>query len=193
MNTVKDITNHKPHAVCIPFPVQGHINPMLKLAKLLNHNGFHITFVNTEYNHARLLKSRGLSGLDGLPDFKFETIPDGLPFVEGDVTQDLPSLCDSTSSTCSVPFRSLITQLQCKSVNSSKCNPPVTCIVADGVATFAADAAEEIGVPFVLFWPMSACGFSGLAHFDSLVDRGLVPLQGNVDITTQTLNCKNKT
>lgn len=58
---------HKPHAICIPFPAQGHINPMLKLAKLLHHKGFHITFVNTEYNHKRLLKSRGPNSLDAMP------------------------------------------------------------------------------------------------------------------------------
>ncbi|GLT93791.1 hypothetical protein SLE2022_115650 [Rubroshorea leprosula] len=69
----------KPHAVCIPYPAQGHINPMLKLAKLLHHRGFHITFVNTELNHKRLLKSRGSDSLNGLPLFRFDTIPDGLP------------------------------------------------------------------------------------------------------------------
>jgi len=70
----------KPHAVCIPFPAQGHITPMLiKLAKLLHFKGFHITFVNTEYKHKRLLKSRGSSSLDGSTDFRFEAIPDGLP------------------------------------------------------------------------------------------------------------------
>ncbi|KAJ0010504.1 hypothetical protein Pint_32886 [Pistacia integerrima] len=42
---------------------------MLKLAKSLHHRGFNITFVNTEYNHKRLLKSRGLDVLNGLPDF----------------------------------------------------------------------------------------------------------------------------
>ncbi|KAH0976965.1 hypothetical protein GBA52_026684 [Prunus armeniaca] len=31
---------------------------MMNLAKLLHHRGFHITFVNSEYNHKRLLKSR---------------------------------------------------------------------------------------------------------------------------------------
>jgi hypothetical protein len=36
----------KPHAVCRPFPAQGHITPMLKLAKLLHFNGFHIAFTN---------------------------------------------------------------------------------------------------------------------------------------------------
>ena len=28
----------KPRAVCIPFPAQGHIAPLLKLAKLLHFN-----------------------------------------------------------------------------------------------------------------------------------------------------------
>ncbi|MFQ6657763.1 hypothetical protein Gotur_027304 [Gossypium turneri] len=26
----------KSHAVCLPFPAQGHINPMMQLAKLLH-------------------------------------------------------------------------------------------------------------------------------------------------------------
>ena len=95
----------KPHAVCIPFPAQGHITPMLiKLAKLLHFKGFHITFVNTEYNHKRLLKSRGSSSLDGLTDFRFEAIPDGLPETdESDATQDIPSAFESTAEYCSVP------------------------------------------------------------------------------------------
>ncbi|CAL5374843.1 unnamed protein product [Camellia sinensis] len=81
-----------PHAVCIPVPAQGHVNPMLKLAKLLHYRGFHITFVNTEYSHERLLRSRGTNAVHGLPDFQFETIPDGLPPSEADSTQDIPSL-----------------------------------------------------------------------------------------------------
>ncbi|MED6194944.1 hypothetical protein PIB30_033357 [Stylosanthes scabra] len=98
----------KPHAVCIPYPSQGHITPMLKLAKLLHHKGFHITFVNTEYNHKRLLKSRGSDSLRGLPSFRFETIPHGLPDDHADVTQNVPSLCDSTRKTCSPHFKNLI-------------------------------------------------------------------------------------
>lgn len=82
--------NEKPHVVCIPYPAQGHINPMLKLAKLLHFKGYHITFVNTEFNHKRLLKSRGSNALDGLPSFRFATIPDGLPPTDVDATQDIP-------------------------------------------------------------------------------------------------------
>ncbi|TKY50023.1 7-deoxyloganetin glucosyltransferase [Spatholobus suberectus] len=66
----------KPHAVCVPFPAQGHINPFMQLAKLLRCMGFHITFVNTEFNHNRLVKSLGPEFVKGIPDFRFETIPD---------------------------------------------------------------------------------------------------------------------
>ncbi|KAL0331040.1 UNVERIFIED_CONTAM: 7-deoxyloganetin glucosyltransferase [Sesamum angustifolium] len=89
-------TSKKPHAVLVPFPSQGHLNPFLKLAKLLHHTGFHITYVNTEFNHTRLLNSKGSIVLEDLPDFCFETIPDGLPPSDSDATQSVPALCEST-------------------------------------------------------------------------------------------------
>ena len=146
----------KPHVVCIPYPLQGHINPMLKLAKLLHHKGFYVTFVNTEYNHNRLLRSRGPNSLDGLPDFHFETIPDGLPPSDADVSQDIPSLAKSTIKTCLLPLCNLISKLN---DTSSSNVPPITSIVSDGCMSFTLDAADKFGIPCVLFWTLSACGF----------------------------------
>ncbi|KAL7107710.1 hypothetical protein ACP275_06G071700 [Erythranthe tilingii] len=167
---------HKPHAVCIPFPAQGHINPMLKLAKLLHNGGFHITFVNTEYNHHRLLKSRGPDSLTGLPSFRFETIPDGLPPPPedaADATQDIPSLCESTTTTCLAPFRDLLAKLN---DTASSDVPPVSCVVSDGVMSFTADAAEELGIPEVLFWTTSACGFYCYTQYGNVIEKGYAPL-----------------
>ncbi|PON47395.1 UDP-glucuronosyl/UDP-glucosyltransferase [Parasponia andersonii] len=98
----------KPEAVCIPFPAQGHINPTLKLAKLLHSKRFHITFVNTEYNHRRLLKSRGPHSLDGLRSFRFKTVLDGFPPSDVEATQDIPSLCESTPKHTLAPFKNLL-------------------------------------------------------------------------------------
>ncbi|ONM04642.1 UDP-glycosyltransferase 85A7 [Zea mays] len=39
----------QPHVVMIPYPAQGHVTPMLQLAKLLHTRGFHVTFVNNEF------------------------------------------------------------------------------------------------------------------------------------------------
>ncbi|PRQ21853.1 putative cyanohydrin beta-glucosyltransferase [Rosa chinensis] len=164
--------SEKPHAVCIPYPAQGHINPMLKLAKLLHYKGFHITFVNTVYNHDRLLKSRGPKSLDGLPSFRFKTIPDGLPPTDVNATQHIPSLCYSTSKNCLAPFRSLLSEL-----NSLPNSPPVTCIVADGGMTFTLDVAQELGLPEVLLETQSACGFLCYLHYAHLIEKGLTPLK----------------
>ncbi|XP_034678439.1 7-deoxyloganetin glucosyltransferase-like [Vitis riparia] len=164
----------KPHVVLIPYPAQGHVNPMLKLAKLLHNKGFFVSFVNTEYNHKRLLRSRGPNSLDGLSDFRFETIPDGLPPSDADATQDIPSLCDSTTKNCLAPFCALITKLNDPSYSPG---PPVSCIVSDGVMSFTLDAAEKFGVPEVVFWTTSACGFLGYRHYRNLIRRGLIPLQ----------------
>lgn len=163
----------KNHAVFIPYPAQGHINPMLKLAKILHFRGFHITFVNTEYNHERLVRSRGPDSVKGLDDFRFETIPDGLPPSEHDGTQDIAALCLSTRAKCLVPFRDLILKL-----NNSKGVPPVTCIIADGVMSFTLKVADELGILELVFWTMSACGFMGYLQFDQLIKRSYTPLKG---------------
>ncbi|XVF44793.1 hypothetical protein PTKIN_Ptkin02bG0152600 [Pterospermum kingtungense] len=173
----------KPHAVCIPYPAQGHVNPMLEVAKLLHYKGFHITFVNTEYNHQRLLKSRGPNALDGLPDFRFEKIPDGLPPPEIEATQDIPALCDSTSKNCLAPFCNLIAKL-----NSSSDVPPVTSIIADGCMSFTLKAAQEFGIPIVLFWTPSACGFLAYMHYRSLIQKGFTPLKDETYLTNGYLD-----
>ncbi|XP_060173252.1 7-deoxyloganetin glucosyltransferase-like [Lycium barbarum] len=179
---------NKPHAVCIPFPAQGHINPMLKLAKILHHKGFHITFVNTEFNHRRLLKSRGPDSLNGLSSFCFETIPDGLPPCDADATQDIPSLCESTTKTCLGPFKDLLAKL-----NNTLDVPPVSCIVSDGIMSFTLAAAQELGVPEVLFWTTSACGFFGYMHYSTIIEKGYTPLKDASHLTNgyleTTLDC----
>ncbi|KAG5543975.1 hypothetical protein RHGRI_016654 [Rhododendron griersonianum] len=120
---------------------QGHINPMLKLAKLLHYKGFHITFVNTEFNHKRLVKSRGLDSLTRVPSFRFEAIPDGLPESDPDSTQDILSL------------------------------------LSDGGLSFTLVVAEELGIPDVVLWTASVCGFMGYFQYHNLIEKGYTPLK----------------
>ncbi|XP_058217837.1 7-deoxyloganetin glucosyltransferase-like [Rhododendron vialii] len=169
------LTNlEKPHVVCIPYPAQGHINPMLKLAKLLHYKGFHITFVNTEFNHKRLVKSQGLDSLTGVPSFRFEAIPDGLPESDLDATQDIPSLCESCDNNCLVPFKDLVSKLN---DTASSNVPPVTCIVSDGALTFTLVVAKELGIPDVVLWTASVCGFMGYVQYHNLIEKGYTPLK----------------
>ncbi|XP_058096316.1 7-deoxyloganetin glucosyltransferase-like [Magnolia sinica] len=174
---------HKPHAICIPYPAQGHINAMIQLSKLLHSRGFHITFVHSQFIHSHLLSSKGLDTLNTSPSFRFETIPDGLP--ASDDRHDIYALTDSLRKKCVEPFRELVTEL-----NSSLDTPPVTCIVADGTMTFTLQVAEEVGVPEVLFWPMSASGFMGFFQYRELIQRGLVPMKDESCLTNGYLDTR---
>ncbi|KAL0909651.1 hypothetical protein M5K25_020538 [Dendrobium thyrsiflorum] len=177
------LANKKPHAVCIPYPAQGHINPMLMLAKLLHGRGFHITFVLTEFNYSRLVRSQGPEAVKGLADFRYEAIPDGLPISDDDATQDIPALTDSTTKNFLAPFRCLIAKL-------NDYSPPVSCIVSDGNMTFTLDAAREFGIPEILLWTASACGFLAYIHYQHLVDRGLIPLKNSADMSNGYLDTR---
>ncbi|KAI7988677.1 7-deoxyloganetin glucosyltransferase [Camellia lanceoleosa] len=168
------VSDNKPHAVCIPFPAQSHIKGILKLAKLLHHKGFYITFVNTEFNQKRLIKARGHDFLYGLPNFQFKTIPDGLPPSNPDATQDVPSLCGSVRKNFLTPFRNLLANLNGSSISN---NPPVTCIVSDGILPFTITAAQELRIPVAVFWTFAACGFMGFYQYRALLDKGLTPLK----------------
>jgi len=178
-NTNSKMSDKKPHAVLIPYPVQGHINPLLQLAKLLHLRGFHITFVNTEYNHKRLLKSRGPNAFDGFTDFTVESIPDGLTPTDGDgdVSQDLYALCKSIRTNFLQPFRELLARLHDRA--ASGLVPPVTCVVSDTNMSFTIHAAEKLSLPIVLFSPSNACTFLAFIHLSTLLDKGLTPLKGN--------------
>ena len=175
------IVCNKPHAVCIPLPFQSHIKAMLKLAKLLHYRGFHVTFVNTEFNHRHFLKSLGPNSLDGFPDFQFETIPDGLPDSETDATSlNLPLLCDSMRKNFLAPFRNLLLKLNDAAVSNCSVSRPVTSIVSDGFMPFAITAAEELGLPIAVFFTVAAVGFMGCKQYPTLVEKGLAPLKGQI-------------
>ncbi|GLT94389.1 hypothetical protein SLE2022_121310 [Rubroshorea leprosula] len=174
----------KPHAVCIPLPAQGHINPMLKLAKLLHFKGFHITFVHTDFNYNRcLLSSRRPDSLKGSTSFRFETISDGLPSTNQRGIQDLPALCLKLPVAGLRSFRDLIRRL-----NDSADAPSVTCIVSDGVLSFTLEVAEEFGIPEMVLFTPSACGMLGYVHFEELKDRGYFPLKDESCLTNGYLD-----
>ncbi|KAK9930475.1 hypothetical protein M0R45_027512 [Rubus argutus] len=87
---------------------------------------------------------------------------------------DIPALCESTRKHCLPHFREILGKL-----NSSLDSPPVTCVVSDGIMTFTLDAAEELGIPEVLFWTASACGYMGYFQYRRLIEKGYTPLKGD--------------
>jgi len=165
--------SQKPHVVCVPFPAQGHVNPFMQLAKILNKLGFHITFVNNEFNHKRLVKSLGHDFLKGQSDFRFETIPDGLPPSDENATQSIGGLVEGCRKHSYGPLKELV-----KNLNNSSEVPQVTSIIYDGLMGFAVDVAKDLGIAEQQFWTASACGLMGYLQFDELIKRNMLPYKG---------------
>ena len=165
----------KAHAVCMPNPGQSHTKAMLKFAKLLHAKGFHITFVNTEFNHQLFLKSRGPNILDGLPDFQFKTILDSLPHLDPN-TRDIDAMSKSVVGNFLAPFSDIILKLNNTATSSS--NPPVTCIISDGFMPFTQTVAQKHGIPIVMLFTISASTLMGGMQFPRLKDKGFTPLKG---------------
>nr|GLL19067.1 7-deoxyloganetin glucosyltransferase-like isoform X2 [Ipomoea trifida] len=164
----------RPHAVCIPGPAQGHIGAMLKLSKLLHHKGFHITYVLTQLNYTHIMQARDFRPLNQTPTFRFETIPDGIPERETrNSAIDLAELVCSVSKNCSAPFKALNPLIQKLNVDSSSEDvPPVSCIVSDAcMSSTTIGAAQELGIPAIMFWPFSGVGTMLHLHSPHIRDK----------------------
>lgn len=74
-----------------PFGAQGHVMPPMELSHRLLEHGFEVIFVNTDFNHARILTAmaRGAAPAGGIDLIFF---PDGMG-PDGDRT-DIGKLLD---------------------------------------------------------------------------------------------------
>ncbi|TVT97158.1 hypothetical protein EJB05_57610, partial [Eragrostis curvula] len=165
------------HALLIPFPTSGFLNPTLHLARLLHSAGVLVTFINTEHNHA-LLRARGHG--HGFEDgFRYEAIPDGLTPSESGAQDYGWGLLRSLRAHWGERLRELILRLNSGNNGTAASSvPPVTCVVATELMSFALDVAAGLGVPAFMLWGNSACGVACGLAVRELKRRGHVPLKG---------------
>ncbi|GKV08839.1 hypothetical protein SLEP1_g20415 [Rubroshorea leprosula] len=66
-----------PHILVVPYPAQGHVIPLMELSQILVKHGIKITFVNTEFNHERIMNALGKEpSVEG--QVHLVSIPDGM-------------------------------------------------------------------------------------------------------------------
>ncbi|XP_057871683.2 UDP-glycosyltransferase 85A1 [Cryptomeria japonica] len=165
----EEITVAPLHAVVVPFPAQGHVNPLNNFAELLAMRGVFITFVTTEWIHQRLLLAAGdHKPKDRGSNFRFLSIPDGLPPEHGRTAQ-LDEYLFALQS-LGPALTSLLTA-------ADKSVPPITCIVADSFLSCTAELAKNLGVPRVVFWTSCTTLAIMQANTDLLISEGHIPVE----------------
>ncbi|KAF8713007.1 hypothetical protein HU200_028797 [Digitaria exilis] len=133
----------RPHAVVVPYPGSGNINPALQLSKLLRRHGVFITFVVTEHNLRRVQAAEGAMA-GGCEGFRIEAIPDGMLDADRDGQDYDIGLSKATTKLFAAPLRDLVARLRGGDGGGV---PPVTCVLPTSLMSFALDVARELGVP----------------------------------------------
>lgn len=160
------------HAVLVPFPAQGHINPMMQVALKLVEEGFFISFVNTDYNHSRIAEANKTSDLNNQNMMiRYVVVPDGLPST--DTRTDIAKLCVVTENVI-VPFLdNLIHEIKEELDNDSS-----VCLVVDAMASQALEIAQRHHIPKAALWTSLTATYALVYNIPSLVSSQIIPSNG---------------
>ncbi|XP_057789007.1 7-deoxyloganetic acid glucosyl transferase-like [Salvia miltiorrhiza] len=164
-----------PHVVIFPFPAQGHMNCMLNLAHLFCLTDFHVTFVVSEFSHRLLLKNTSVPAtFAAYPGFQFRSIPDGLPDDHPRSGARVADIVPAVANHMIPNFKKMMAE---EDFLASPHRRPATCFVADGFHGFAADFAEENGLPLIYFRTPSASYLWAYFHVDHLIQAQEIPIK----------------
>ncbi|XP_059667888.1 UDP-glycosyltransferase 85A7-like [Cornus florida] len=168
----------QPHVVILPFPAQGHIKPMLMLAQLLCTANFCVTFVNTLHNHNLMFKliinNTAFKAL--FLTLRFEVIPDGLPPQHPRSGPQLLDIFFYMGFESKAKFKDILTGLH----QQQEWSPP-TCIIADGIMSFAIDVAEQLHITVITFRTYNASCTWLYFHIQNLIQQGEIQFHGETN------------
>ncbi|WOL17665.1 UDP-glycosyltransferase 83A1-like [Canna indica] len=156
-----------PHALVLPYPAQGHVIPLMELSHCLVDHGFRITFVNTEFNHERVVAA--LSKESRTDEFNLLSVPDGLGSDED--RNDLGRLTEAFMKTMPLCLEELI-------LKSREEGEEITCMIADDSMAWALEVAKKTGLRSAAFWPASALLLATILGIPDLISRGVIDEDG---------------
>ncbi|KAM3341195.1 UDP-glycosyltransferase 86A1 [Capsicum galapagoense] len=176
-------SNQKPHAIIIPCPFQGHINPSIYLSLKLATKGFTITFINTESIHAQITKSQTLDQNStttttkthdifgkfqefGL-DIHYQTVSDGFPLEFDRFSgSNNGEFWERLLINCPIHVDEIVGKL----VELE--NPKPTCLIVDTFFAWGTTIANKYQLVSISFFTQPALVFTIDYHLHLLLKNG---------------------
>ncbi|PKA56677.1 UDP-glycosyltransferase 83A1 [Apostasia shenzhenica] len=178
-----------PHALVLPYPAQGHIISLMELSHLLLRRGFKVTFVNTEFNHRRMLAASNFadgSASDSVGSgIRLVTIRDGLGPEED--RNDLARLTEALKRVMPGWLEEMI-----RSAGELPGEERFSCFVADMNMSWAIDVAKKMGLRAAAFWPASAGLLFTVLCIPKLIEDGVINEDDGAPKKEMTSNDTNK-
>ncbi|KAH9753150.1 UDP-glycosyltransferase 83A1 [Citrus sinensis] len=161
----------RPHVLVMPAPAQGHVIPLLEFSQCLAKHGFRVTFVNTEYDHKRVVES--LEGKNYLAEqIRLVSIPDGMEPWED--RNDLGKLIEKCLQVMPGKLEKLIEEI------NSREDEKIDCFIADGNTGWSMEVAKKMNVRGAVFWPSSAASVAFVFRIPKLIDDGIIDSHGMI-------------
>ncbi|KAM3337642.1 UDP-glycosyltransferase 74E2 [Capsicum galapagoense] len=154
---MEEITN-KDHVLVLPFPMQGHINPMVQFSKRLASSGVKVTILIIESICKNMPKASGSINIESIPhdDSPPENIDKSFEWFHVLVSKTLTKIIEKLSYS----------------------EYPVKVLVYDSISTWAIDIAHQLGLKGAAFFTQS-CSISAIYyHMDPEISK--IPLDGSV-------------
>ncbi|CAO2143965.1 unnamed protein product [Urochloa humidicola] len=159
-----------PHALLLPYPAQGHVIPFMELAHRLLDRGFAVTFVNTEFNHRRVMgAAAAVAAASSAGRLRLVGVADGMD--DGEDRDNLIRL-NVTMQEAMPP------QLEALLDGGEGPGGGVTCVVVDVGMSWALDAAKRRGLPTAALWPASAAVLALIVGAKKLIRDGVIDDDG---------------
>ncbi|EOA18911.1 hypothetical protein CARUB_v10007541mg [Capsella rubella] len=137
------------HVMLVSFPSQGHINPLLRLGKLIASKGLLVTFVTTEEPLGKKMRQAnniqdGVLKPVGLGFLRFEFFNVGCVYKD-----DSDLLLNWLEVSGKREIKNLVKKYE---------KQPVSCLINNVFIPWVCDVAEELHIPSAVLWVQScAC------------------------------------
>ena len=148
------------HVFLVSFPGQGHVNPLLRLGKLLASKGLLVTFSAPESIGKQMRKASNISDHptpvgDGL--IRFEFFEDEWD-EEDPKRQDM----DLYMTQLELVGKKVLPRMIRKHSEEDR---PVACLVNNPFIPWVSDVAADLGIPSAMLWVQSCACFSTYYHY----------------------------
>ncbi|KAG2716041.1 hypothetical protein I3843_03G108900 [Carya illinoinensis] len=149
----------RPKIILVPYPAQGHVTPMLKLASAFHNCGFDTIMITPEYIHhqivSRLIESKDQTLSMPIPDGLDKATPRDFFAIEMAMENNMP-----------VHLEAMVRKLDE--------DGGIVCMVVDLLASWAIEVANRCSVPAAGFWPAMLATYRLIATIPDLVRKSLI-------------------
>ena len=158
----------RPRILMLPFPAQGHVMPLMELSHRLADHGVEVYFVNTDLNHARIIKAMegggDQAGARPPAGIHMVSFPDGMA-PDAD-RSNIGKLAEGLAAAMLGRLEELIRSKE------------IRWMVVDVPMVWALELAAVAGVRVALFPAFSAAVFALMTYAPKMIEDGILDEDG---------------